>query len=103
MPSPEVPVTRDAIPESWSSDRAFLLAAVGSAVGIGNIWRFPYLVGENGGSAFVLVYALAVVAVAMPILTAELLMGRRGARSPGSSNHSSAKSDTGIGSQRRRL
>lgn len=81
MPSPEVQVTGDAIPESWSSHRAFLLAAVGSAVGIGNIWRFPYLVGENGGSAFVLVYVLAVIAVAMPILTAELLMGRRGARS----------------------
>ncbi len=73
---------RDAVRENWSSNRAFLLAAVGSAVGIGNIWRFPYLVGENGGSAFVLVYVLAVVAVAMPILTAELLMGRRGGRSP---------------------
>jgi NSS family neurotransmitter:Na+ symporter len=67
--------------ENWSSNGAFLLAAVGSAVGIGNIWRFPYLVGENGGSAFVLVYVLAVVAVAMPILTAELLIGRRGGRS----------------------
>jgi NSS family neurotransmitter:Na+ symporter len=68
--------------EKWSSSRAFLLAAIGSAVGIGNIWRFPYLVGENGGSAFVLVYLLAVIAVAMPILTAELLMGRRGGASP---------------------
>ena len=73
---------RDAVQENWSSNSAFLLAAVGSAVGIGNIWRFPYLVGENGGSAFVLVYVLAVVAVAMSILTAELLMGRRGGRSP---------------------
>ena len=53
---------RDAVQENWSSTSAFLLAAVGSAVGIGNIWRFPYLVGENGGSAFVLVYVLAVVA-----------------------------------------
>jgi NSS family neurotransmitter:Na+ symporter len=81
MPAPETTLEQSAARENWSSNRAFLLAAVGSAVGIGNIWRFPYLVGENGGSAFVLVYLLAVAAVAMPILTAELLMGRRGGRS----------------------
>lgn len=82
MPSPEVDLESAPVRERWSSNRTFLLAAVGSAVGIGNIWRFPYLVGENGGSAFVLVYVLAVALVAMPILTAELLMGRRGGRSP---------------------
>lgn len=68
--------------ETWSSTRVFILAAVGSAVGLGNIWRFPYLAGENGGGAFVLVYILAVAMVAMPMLAAELLIGRRGRRSP---------------------
>ena len=73
---------RAAIHETWSSTRVFILAAVGSAVGLGNIWRFPYLAGENGGGAFVLVYVLAVAAVAMPMLAAELLIGRRGRQSP---------------------
>ena len=73
---------RAAIHETWSSTRVFILAAVGSAVGLGNIWRFPYLAGENGGSAFVLVYVLAVAMVAMPMLAAELLIGRRGRQSP---------------------
>jgi NSS family neurotransmitter:Na+ symporter len=68
--------------ETWSSPRAFLLAAIGSAVGLGNIWRFPYLAGESGGSAFVLVYVLSVALVAMPMLTAELVLGRRGGSSP---------------------
>jgi NSS family neurotransmitter:Na+ symporter len=71
-----------AIHETWSSTRVFILAAVGSAVGLGNIWRFPYLAGENGGGAFVVVYILAVAMVAMPMLAAELLIGRRGRRSP---------------------
>ena len=68
--------------ESWSSRTAFLLAAIGAAVGLGNIWRFPYLAGENGGSAFVLVYVLCIAVVGVPILTAELMMGRRGGMSP---------------------
>jgi NSS family neurotransmitter:Na+ symporter len=73
---------RETIHETWSSTRVFILAAVGSAVGLGNIWRFPYLAGENGGAAFVLVYILAVAAVAMPMLAGELLVGRRGRQSP---------------------
>lgn len=73
---------RAAIHETWSSTRVFILAAVGSAVGLGNIWRFPYLAGENGGGAFVLVYIGAVAVVAMPMLAAELLIGRRGRQSP---------------------
>jgi len=68
--------------ETWSSRTAFLLAAIGAAVGLGNIWRFPYLAGEYGGSAFVLVYILCIAAVGIPILIAELMMGRRGRMSP---------------------
>ncbi|HUD97761.1 MAG TPA: sodium-dependent transporter [Woeseiaceae bacterium] len=68
--------------ETWSSRTAFLLAAIGAAVGLGNIWRFPYLAGENGGSAFVLVYILCIAVVGIPILIAEMMMGRRGGMSP---------------------
>lgn len=68
--------------ETWSSRRAFLLAAIGAAVGLGNIWRFPYLAGENGGSAFVLVYILCIAVVGIPILIAEMMIGRRGGMSP---------------------
>ncbi len=68
--------------ETWSSRTAFLLAAIGAAVGLGNIWRFPYLAGEYGGSAFVLVYIACIAVVGIPILIAELMMGRRGRMSP---------------------
>ncbi len=67
---------------AWSSRLAFILAAVGAAVGLGNIWKFPYVAGVSGGGAFVLVYLLAVVLVAVPILMAEVLVGRRGRHSP---------------------
>lgn len=60
----------------------FVLAAAGSAVGLGNIWRFSYMVGENGGAAFVLVYLACVALVGLPILVAEWLMGRRGQKNP---------------------
>ena len=60
----------------------FMLAAVGAAVGLGNIWKFPYLTGQNGGSAFVLVYLLSIVFVALPILIAEIMLGRWGEQSP---------------------
>ncbi len=65
----------------WSSRLTFIMAAVGSAVGLGNFWRFPTTAGENGGGAFVLIYILCVVAVALPILMAELIIGRRGGMS----------------------
>jgi NSS family neurotransmitter:Na+ symporter len=68
--------------ESWSSRSAFLLAAVGAAVGLGNIWRFPYIAGENGGGAFVLVYVGFVLLLGIPIIAGELAMGRRGGQSP---------------------
>ena len=66
----------------WSSKMAFIFAAVGSAVGLGNIWRFPYMAGENGGSAFVLVYIGFVFLIGLPVLIAELTIGRRGGKSP---------------------
>ena len=67
---------------TWSSGVTFILAAVGAAVGLGNIWKFPYVAGVSGGGAFVAVYLLCVVFVALPILMAELLLGRLGAHSP---------------------
>ena len=66
----------------WSSRFAFLMASVGFAVGLGNIWRFPYITGENGGAAFVLVYLLCAFSIGVPILMAEILIGRRGQQSP---------------------
>ncbi len=66
----------------WSSRLTFILAATGSAVGLGNIWRFPYVAGENGGGAFVLVYLLCVLVIGLPIIMAEILVGRRGRRNP---------------------
>src|SRR5690606_968632 len=66
----------------WTSRLAFILALAGSAVGLGNIWRFPYVAGENGGGAFVLVYVVFVFAIGLPIMMAEVLIGRRGRRNP---------------------
>jgi len=71
--------------DQWSSRLAFILAATGSAVGLGNIWKFPYMVGENGGAAFVLLYLLCIVLVGIPVLKSELIIGRRGGKSPGRS------------------
>jgi NSS family neurotransmitter:Na+ symporter len=68
--------------ENWSSRWAFLMASVGFAVGLGNIWRFPYVAGENGGAAFVLVYLACAFGIGVPILIAELFIGRRGKMSP---------------------
>lgn len=63
--------------EQWQSRRGFLLAALGSAVGLGNVWRFSYVVGENGGGAFLLVYLLIVLLVGVPLLLGEFALGRR--------------------------
>lgn len=69
----------DGAPRSrWSSRYSFILVASGFAVGLGNIWRFPYLTGENGGSAFVLVYLACAFGIGAPLIMAELLIGRRG-------------------------
>lgn len=65
----------------WSSRFAFIMAAVGSAVGLGNLWRFPFQTGENGGSAFVVVYIACVALIAFPVLMAEFTIGRRAQKS----------------------
>ena len=64
--------------QGWSSRTAFVLAAVGAAVGLGNIWRFPTLAGENGGGAFVLVYIGFVVLLGLPLVLSEIMLGRAG-------------------------
>ncbi len=66
----------------WSSRLAFILAVTGSAVGLGNIWKFPYIAGQNGGGAFVLVYLVCVIVIGMPVMMSEILIGRRGRRNP---------------------
>ncbi len=73
---------RQSLHGHWSSRLAFILAVAGSAVGLGNVWRFPYVAGENGGGAFVLVYLVCVFAIGLPIMMSEILVGRRGRRNP---------------------
>lgn len=68
--------------DQWSSKWAFILAATGAAVGLGNVWRFPYMAGSNGGSAFVLVYLICVIVIGLPIMVAEILIGRRARQNP---------------------
>jgi len=63
---------------TWSSHYLFILASIGSSVGLSNIWKFTYLAGENGGGAFVLVYLLSLLLMGIPVLAAEFLIGRRG-------------------------
>ena len=73
---------RNSIHGYWSSRFAFVLAAAGSAVGLGNIWKFPYMAGENGGGAFVLLYLLCIAVFGIPVMMSEVLLGRRGRSSP---------------------
>jgi NSS family neurotransmitter:Na+ symporter len=73
---------RESIHGQWSSRWAFVLAATGSAVGLGNIWKFPYITGANGGGAFVLVYLICILLIGIPIMIAEILIGRHGRQSP---------------------
>ena len=75
-------MTRKSMHGEWSSRWMFILAATGSAVGLGNIWKFPYITGVNGGGAFVLVYILCVAAIGIPVMMSEILLGRRGRQSP---------------------
>ena len=73
------------------------MASIGFAVGLGNIWRFPYVTGENGGSAFVVVYLGCAFLIGVPILMAEIMLGRRGGFSPPASINKIA-GDAGLSS-----
>ncbi len=63
--------------DHWGSRMGFVLAAAGSAIGLGNLWKFPYITWENNGGAFVLVYLVCITVVGLPIMMAEILIGRR--------------------------
>ncbi len=68
--------------ESWSSNLGFILAAAGSAVGLGNIWKFPYITGEHGGGAFVLIYLLCIAIIGVPVMLCEISLGRHTRKDP---------------------
>ncbi len=68
--------------EHWGSKIGFIFAAIGSSIGLGNIWKFPYLAGANGGGAFVLVYLICVLVVGLPIMIAEIVIGRHTEKDP---------------------
>ncbi len=68
--------------EHWSGAFGFIMAAAGSAIGLGNIWKFPYITGENGGGAFVLVYLLCIAVIGAPVMICEFALGRRTQRNP---------------------
>lgn len=68
--------------EQWGSRFGFIMAAAGSAIGLGNIWKFPYIAGNNGGGAFVLVYLVILFSIAVPVLLAEMTIGRHGQKNP---------------------
>ncbi len=68
--------------EQWNSKIGFILAAAGSAIGLGNIWKFPYIAGENGGASFIFVYLICIAIIGLPVLIAEILLGRTTQRNP---------------------
>ncbi|MGM0421153.1 MAG: sodium-dependent transporter, partial [Bacillota bacterium] len=68
--------------EHWTSRLGFVLAAAGSAVGLGNIWRFPYVTGTNGGAAFLVLYLIAIIFIGYPVMVTEMTLGRKSQRNP---------------------
>ena len=74
--------SRSSLHGQWSSRFTFILAVTGSAIGLGNIWKFPYIAGENGGGAFVLIYLICIFVIGFPIMVSEIMLGRRGRRNP---------------------
>lgn len=68
--------------EQWGSKIGFILAAAGSAIGLGNIWKFPYIVGQNGGAAFIIIYLICTAVIGLPVLIGEILIGRTTQRNP---------------------
>jgi len=79
--------------DTWGSKFGFIMAAVGSSVGLGNFWRFPYTAGENGGGAFIIIYLLCVLALGLPVLMAEYGMGRKSGMSAVEGVHSLARAE----------
>ena len=69
--------------KTWSSRLTFMFAMVGASIGLGNLWRFPYIAGENGGGAFIIVYLIIILLLCVPLIIAELAMGRRGRQESG--------------------
>ena len=67
---------------AWTSRWTFIMAATGSAVGLGNMWKFPYVAGSNGGGAFVIIYLLCILMIGVPVMMAEVMIGRQGRQSP---------------------
>ena len=65
----------------WKGNWTFILAAAGSAVGLGNIWKFPYMAGENGGGAFVIIYLTCIVLIGFPVMMSEIFLGKYGRKS----------------------
>lgn len=68
--------------EKWGSKIGFVLAAAGSAIGLGNIWKFPYVAGQNGGAAFFIIYILCVILIGLPVIIAEIILGRTAQKNP---------------------
>lgn len=68
--------------EQWTTKIGFILAAAGSAVGLGNIWKFPYLVGEHGGAVFIFIYLICVIIIGLPVVIAEIIIGRNTQKNP---------------------
>ncbi|MBU2506529.1 MAG: sodium-dependent transporter [Bacteroidetes bacterium] len=83
--------------EQWGSKLGFILAAAGSAIGLGNIWKFPYIAGENGGASFIFVYLICIAIIGLPVLIAEILLGRTTHRNPVGAFKALSKSKLWIG------
>ncbi len=78
---------------TWSSERVFLFAVIGGAVGVGNLWRFPYLAGENGGGTFICIYIISVIVLSIPLKMSEVALGKAGRASPVTSFRNIAKQE----------
>lgn len=91
-------MSQPAIRSAWSNRWTFILATAGSAIGLGNIWKFPYMTGVNGGSAFVLVFLVCIILVGIPLMMCEVMLGRRAQKNPVDGMHSLAR-EAGASSQ----
>ena len=85
--------SRASIHGYWSSRVMFVFAAAGSAIGLGNVWKFPYMAGESGGGAFVVLYLICIALLGIPVMMSEVLLGRRGRSSPINTMHVLAREE----------